>query len=172
MADRGIARNGSLAAPSSIPHARARTRRKGLRARPDIGILHEHLGYFVRRLQVAVFQDFIRRLAPIDLRPAQYSVLVVIAANPGLSQADVAAALGIERARLVHLLDRLERRGLTRRLASPTDRRSHALELTREGRNTLRRAKMLAARHEAHLADRLGAEHRRAMLEVLRRFEP
>ncbi len=72
----------------------------------------------------------------------------------------------------MHLLDRLERRGLTRRLASPTDRRSHALELTREGRNTLRRAKMLAARHEARLADRLGAEQRRAMLEILRRFEP
>jgi DNA-binding MarR family transcriptional regulator len=155
-----------------MPSGRARTRRRGLRTPPDIGALREHLGYFVRRLQVAVFQDFIRTLAPVDLRPAQYSVLVMIAANPGLSQADVAAALGIERARLVHLLDRLERRGLTRRLASPTDRRSHALELTREGRNTLRRARTLAARHEARLADRLGAEQRRTMLEVLRRFEP
>src|SRR5262245_53708342 len=130
MSDRGVARNGGRAAPPSMPSARApRTGRNGLRTPPDIGVLPQHLGYFVRRLQVAVFQDFIRTLAPVDLRPAQYSVLVVIAANPRLSQADVAAALGIERARLVHLLDRLERRGLIRRLASPTDRRSHALEL-------------------------------------------
>src|SRR5262245_48013435 len=118
MADRGMARNGNRARPASRRHGRAQTRRNGIRTPPDVGILHEHLGYFVRRLQVAVFQDFIRTLAPVDLRPAQYSVLVVISANPGLSQADLAAALGIERARLVHLLDRLERRGLIRRLAS------------------------------------------------------
>ena len=96
----------------------------------DIGVLNEHLGYFIRRLQVWVFQDFIRTLAPVDIRPAQYSVLVVIAANPGLSQSDLADRLGIERARLVRVLDKLEKRGLTQRLASPTDRRSHALRLT------------------------------------------
>ena len=39
----------------------------------DIGVLNEHLGYFIRRLQVWVFQDFIRTLAPVDIRPAQYS---------------------------------------------------------------------------------------------------
>src|SRR4051794_33055120 len=39
----------------------------------DIGVLNEHLGYFIRRLQVWVFQDFIRTLAPVDIRPAQFS---------------------------------------------------------------------------------------------------
>ena len=102
----------------------------GNRKSLGIGVLNEHLGYFIRRLQVWVFQDFIRALAPVDIRPAQYSVLVVIAGNPGLSQSDLADRLGIERARLVRLFDKLEKRGLTQRLASPTDRRSHALRLT------------------------------------------
>ena len=133
-------------------------------------MLYGHLGYFIRRLQVWVFQDFIRTLAPIDIRPAQYSVLVVIAANPGISQSDLADTLGIERARLVRLLDKLEKRGLTQRLASRTDRRSHALRLTPDGRKTLKRAKMLAGRHEAQLAERLGAEQRRSMIDVLRNF--
>src|ERR1700750_2250565 len=78
----------------------------------DIGVLNDHLGYFIRRLQVWVFQDFIRTLTPVDIRPAQYSVLVVIAGNPGLSQSDLADLLDIERARLVRLLDKLEKRGL------------------------------------------------------------
>ena len=82
------------------------------------------------------------------LRPAQYSVLSVIAANRGLSQADVAQLLGIERARLVRLLDRLEQRGLTQRLASPVDRRSHALQLTPAGQALLKRARALAQVHE------------------------
>jgi DNA-binding MarR family transcriptional regulator len=143
----------------------------GHRASIEIGVLSEHLGYFIRRLQVWVFQDFIRTLAPVDIRPAQYSVLVVIAANPGLSQSDLADRLGIERARLVRVLDKLEKRGLTRRLASPSDRRSHALRLTPAGQKTLKRAAMLAAMHEAKLIERLGPEQRKSMLTLLRQFD-
>jgi len=134
----------------------------------DFGVLDGHLGYFVRRLQVWIFQDFIRALATVGIRPAQYSVLVVIGANPGLSQADLAQALGIERARLVRLLHRLQRRDLTERRAAPDDRRSHALFLTRGGQAVLKKSKTLAARHEARLAASLGPEHRSLMLAVLR----
>jgi DNA-binding MarR family transcriptional regulator len=139
-------------------------------AKVDLGPLENHLGYYIRRAQVWVFKDFIRALADIDIRPAQYSVLVVIAANPGLSQSDLAGALGIERARLVRLLDRLERRGLTQRLPSPKDRRSHALQLTAQGQKVLKRAQALAAQHEARLAEKIGTEPRRMMIGLLRDF--
>ena len=89
----------------------------------ELGVLNERLGYFVRRAQLWVFQDFIRRLSPLDLSPAEFSVLVVIGANTGLSQSELAMTLGIERARLVRLLHRLERRGLTQRLPSSADGR-------------------------------------------------
>jgi DNA-binding MarR family transcriptional regulator len=148
----------------------ARERARGKRRDLQIGILDGHLGYFVRRLQVWIFQDFVRSLASFDIRPAQYSVLVVIEANPGLSQADLAERLGIERARLVRLLDALEKRGLIRRRSSPLDRRSHALFLTREGERNLKRMKLLAAEHEANLARRLGPEKRQAVLAALRDF--
>ena len=144
-------------------------RRNG-RTRVELGVLEDHLGYLARRFQVWVFQDFIRTLEPIDIRPAQYSVLAVIGANAGLSQSDIADTLGIERARLVRLLDRLEKRGLTRRLPSPRDRRSHALQLTAEGQKVLKRAKALAAEHEARLIEKLGAEPRKAMIERLQVF--
>jgi len=134
-------------------------------------VLDQHLGYFTRRFQVWVFQDFIRTLSEIGIRPAQYSVLVVIGANPGLSQADLGQLLGIERARLVRMLDRLDRRGLTRRLPSSVDRRSHALHLTRDGEKLLKQAKLLANQHEARLTEKLGAENRRVMLNILRQFQ-
>lgn len=134
-------------------------------------VLDSHLGYFTRRFQVWVFQDFIRTLTEIGIRPAQYSVLVVIGANPGLSQADLGQLLGIERARLVRMLDRLDRRGLTRRLPSSVDRRSHALHLTRDGEKLLKQAKLLAHQHEMRLTEKLGPENRRIMLNILRQFE-
>jgi DNA-binding MarR family transcriptional regulator len=167
MSDRRSARSGTRRAAAPMPTRtgpRPRTPGKQI----AIGVLDGHLGYFIRRLQLWIFQDFIRTLTPIDIGPAQYSVLVVIAANPGLSQSDLADRLGIERARLVRLLDKLERRGLTQRLNSRTDRRSHALRLTRDGHNTLRRAKTLAALHEARLAEKLGADRRRLLIDAMR----
>lgn len=148
---------------------RANTRARS-RKNVVLGAIESHLGYYARRLQIAIFQDFIRRLALIDIRPAQYSVLVVIGANPGLSQADLADTLGIERARLVRLLDRLEKRGLTRRLPAPADRRSHALQLTVEGQKVLKDANALADEHENWLAERLGPERHRNLLTTLREF--
>lgn len=152
--------------PAAAPLARQRKGRRDI----DLDVLTDHLGYALRRAQVWVFQDFIRTLSAVDIRPAQYSVLVVIGANPGLSQAELADRLAIERARLVHMLDRLQRRGLTERLPSPTDRRTHALHLTKEGQKLLKRAKALAARHEARLTERLGVEARAQVLELLRVF--
>jgi DNA-binding MarR family transcriptional regulator len=170
MSDRRLAQTNASHSGTAASSRTGRARKDGRRSL-DIGVLDDHLGYFVRRLQVWVFQDFIRTLTPIDISPAQYSVLVVIAANPGLSQSDLADRLGIERARLVRLLDKLERRGLTQRLASRSDRRSHALRLTHEGRRTLRQANVLAARHETQLVEKLGSERRKLLMSVLRDFE-
>lgn len=143
-----------------------------LASRPviELGVLNDRLGYFIRRVQVWVFQDFIRRLSSIDLSPAQFSVLVMIGANAGLSQSELAAALGIERARLVRLLHRLERRGLTQRLPSSADGRRHALRLTRTGQTLLARAKVLAGKHEAGLKEKFGIERYRVLLETMRTF--
>jgi DNA-binding MarR family transcriptional regulator len=155
-------------------HVRAAALRKvpapARRSKPviELGILNDRLGYFVRRLQIWVFQDFIRRLSSVDVSPAQFSVLVVIDANRGLSQAELSATLDIERARLVRVLHHLEHRGLIRRLPSSADGRRHALELTRDGEKILTRAKTLAEEHEAALVEKLGAERRQILLESLR----
>lgn len=158
-------------APRPATRATEEKRRDKRPAQPiGLGVLDDRLGYFVRRLQVWVFQDFIRRLSRLDLSPAQFSVIVVIGANPGLSQAQLATTLGIERARLVRLLHRLEQRGLTERLRSSADGRRHALELTRTGAKVLAEATRLAEQHEDGLKAKLGARRHKMLLEMLRAF--
>lgn len=129
-----------------------------------------HVGYSVRRFQMWIFQDFIKTLSAVNIRPAQYSVMTVIGANPGMTQMAVAKRLGIERARLVHLLDSLEVRNLVKRVPSRTDRRSHALHLTPGGQASLRRFKRLAAEHERHVDEKIGPENRRRLLQILSAF--
>src|ERR1700741_1379249 len=64
--------------------AAAPRRRRGAGSETmDLAQLNDRVGYFLRRLQVAIFKDFIRTLAPVDGRPAQDSVLVLIDAHPG-----------------------------------------------------------------------------------------
>lgn len=135
-----------------------------------LGQLDYHLGYFLRRLQIWVFQDFIQTLAPMKVRTAQYSVLLIIEANPGRSQAAIGQTLGIERARLARLLHELERRKWVSRRASGSDARSHSLHLTADGEKVLAKIKSLAEQHEAQLAEHVGANRRTQLMDLLRDF--
>lgn len=135
-----------------------------------IGHLENHLGYFLRRLQLWIFRDFIERLAKIDVRPAQYSVLLLIEANPGRSQAAIGEALNIERARLARLLHALERRGWVERRSSARDGRSHSLHLTREGDAALKRIKTLTGKHEEDVVAFVGAKRHAELMKLLRDF--
>jgi DNA-binding MarR family transcriptional regulator len=129
------------------------------------------VGYTVRRAQMWMMYDFRRALKDLELTPAQFSVLRVVAANPGLSQARVAEALAIERARLVQMIDRLEAAGRVRRARSPTDRRSHALQLTASGMELLERALVAAEGHERSVVARLGgAKDRDELMRILAPF--
>ena len=135
----------------------------------DLGPLPRLTGYALRRAQLAVFDDFLATLAELDLRPAQYSVLLVVERNPGSTQTAVAAALGIQRANFVALIDGLENRGLARRAPSPNDRRSHALLLTPSGAKFLQQMMPSLDQHEAELARGLSADERAQLIRLLGR---
>jgi DNA-binding MarR family transcriptional regulator len=136
----------------------------------DLGPLQDLLGYRLRRAQLTVFQDFLTVMKPFDLRPAQFSVLAIIDANPGLKQSRVSEALGINRANFVALLDELEQRKLARRAPAPDDRRSNALYLTPKGETFLKDAyRRLLAHHEKRIDAALGPD-KQQLLALLERL--
>ena len=134
----------------------------------QLGELSELLGYSLKRAQLKVFEDFLRCVAPLQLTPAQFSVLLLIDRNPGRNQTEIANTLGILRPNFVAMLDGLESRDLCARIRSNNDRRSHILVLTDKGRAVLARAKKLVAvKHEARLNELLGPANRAALLGML-----
>jgi DNA-binding MarR family transcriptional regulator len=137
----------------------------------QMGELSELLGYSLKRAQLKVFEDFLRCVAPLQLTPAQFSVLLLLDRNPGRNQTEIANTLGILRPNFVAMLDGLESRDLCARMRSANDRRSHILVLTDKGRAVLARAKKLvAAKHEARLNELLGPANRAALLAMLARI--
>ncbi|KQW19088.1 MarR family transcriptional regulator [Afipia sp. Root123D2] len=134
----------------------------------QIGELSERLGYLLKRAQLKIFEDFIRCVEPLQLTPAQFSVLLLLDKNPGRNQTEIATTLGILRPNFVAMLDGLESRELCIRIRSTNDRRSHILQLTDKGRAVLARAKKLVAiKHEARLSELLGEDNREALLAML-----
>lgn len=136
----------------------------------DFGPLDDSVGYLLRRAQMAVFQRFFELFTEFDVRPAQYSVLTVIERNPNLSQTQLADALGIKKANLVAMLDKLEERSLARRMPTEKDRRSYALCLTSKGTALMTRLHRLNHQLDQHLSDVLGTAERRQLCETLRRL--
>ena len=134
------------------------------------GDLAGSVGFMLRRAQLAALGNLIAGLRPLKLRPAQFSVLVLIEANPDLAQSELGEALGIRRPNFVAMLDELEARGLTTRRTSAIDRRVKTLALTPAGARLFRRAVKIHARHELRLRERLGAAGARRIAPLLQRL--
>lgn len=122
-----------------------------------LGDLSQSLGYRIRRAQLWVFRNVSQRLAPFEISPAQFSVLCVIDANPGVNQLAIAQVLSIERAGLGRMVDHLERRGLVARAASSINRRYYVLYLTGEGAELLGRLRPMIDESEKSLAKKIGS---------------
>jgi DNA-binding MarR family transcriptional regulator len=136
----------------------------------DLGLLPDLLGFHLRCAQVAVFQHFHRAVGMVEISPPQLGALLLIEANPGISQSAIAEALRFDRSTLVQIVDRLERRGLMVREPSASDRRSHALKLTAAGAKLLVRLKELVRTHEDEVGAVLSVDERRTLIGLLRRL--
>jgi DNA-binding MarR family transcriptional regulator len=136
----------------------------------SLGDLPHHLGFLVRRVQLWVFREYSRDLARLDVTLAQYSVLTVVGATPGINQLAVASALSIERAGLGRLIERLEARNLLQRLPSTVDRRSYVLHLTSEGRKALARMRAIVYESEKRLAQKFKPGDHEGLKRMLSAF--
>ena len=119
----------------------------------------------MRRASSAAMQKLARELAPLDLRPSEASVLLVIEANPNITQSDIGRMLEIAGANMAPLISRLEKREAVER--QPVDGRSQALALTSSGRALCQRAKKVMKAHENSLMARIPAGQRAAFVSTL-----
>ncbi|MCR6498108.1 MarR family winged helix-turn-helix transcriptional regulator [Shinella sp. CPCC 101442] len=137
----------------------------------DASAVSQSVAHQLRRAHSQFMQRFLHHFSVVSLRPTEYSVLALIAENPGRKQSEIAAALGIQRANFVSLMNDLEGRCLTERRSAPNDRRSHALYLTVSGENLLNHARRAEADFEADCLERLGgARARDQFLALLSRL--
>lgn len=137
--------------------------------RIDTSYLETLLGYNARRAALAVIGVFLQRMAPYGLRPVDFSVLTLIAHNPGITSRQICAALDILPPNLVGMIKSLDKRGLIERRPHPTDRRAQGLHLSATGQHLYREAQATATELEQKVADRLSPSELQTLISLLRR---
>jgi len=75
-----------------------------------------------------------KRLAPLEMSAAQYIIMANLAGPEPKSASDLCKGISYDAGAMTRMLDRLEAKGLIRRMRSAQDRRLMHLELTDEGR--------------------------------------
>src|SRR3990167_8012865 len=88
----------------------------------DTGFLRTLVGYNARRASLAVIEVFMERMAVYRLKVVDFSVLSLVAHNPGVTSRQLCVTLGVLPPNLVGLVAALERRGLIERRPHPPRR--------------------------------------------------
>lgn len=129
--------------------------------------LYQRPGFLLRRthqISAAVFEN---ACASVGLTPAQYGVLTVLAAEPGLDQTRLSRALAFDKVTVMRVLKGLEERGLVSRERSAVSRRQMTVSLTTEGHALLAAAREPAERAYQRLLSPLTPAQRRQLIELL-----
>ena len=134
---------------------------------PSLARLYARPGFLLRRahqISAAVFEDACRDLG---LTPAQFGVLTVLEAHPGLGQSSLARALGFDKVTVLRVLRGLETRGLVQRTPAEDNRRNVSVALTGAGEKVLAQAQKPAEKAYKRLLAPLDKAQQEQLLELL-----
>lgn len=133
----------------------------------DYDVLDELLGYSLRRAQVAMFMSFREATRGEGITPPRFTALVVIGANPGLSQTVLGNVLGIARSGAMLLTNWFETQGLVERRHRPDDGRAWGLYLTPRGERLVQGLKRRVLERDRRRGAVLAPRERRELLRLL-----
>jgi len=113
----------------------------------------ESIGYLMRRILSLIAQGVERELEPSGLTNAQWVPLLKLYMGKASTAAELARECDLDAGSMTRLLDRLEAKGLCRRIRSSEDRRVVNLELTEAGLAAAKEIPVILSRiQNAHLA--------------------
>jgi len=91
------------------------------------------MGYLMRRIMGVIAQDVEREMEPFGLTDAQWKPLLRLYLRQANTVAELARCCEMDAGSMTRLLDRVEAKGLLRRVRSSEDRRVVNIELTPDG---------------------------------------
>ena len=125
------------------------------------------LGLYLHVAYLTMMSSFGTIVGRGQITPAMIGVVTLLARNPGISQAELARLIGLERATVGATVARMITAGLVVRHDARHDGRSYSLYLSPRGQQMLRTIRGRIARHEAGAGGRLTSAERRQLRDLL-----
>lgn len=145
-------------------------RERAAGAKVDLGPLPRLLGYNLRRAAQTSWRTYVSFIGENKIRPGLFSLLCLVRSNPGIAQIELGTHLGVDKASIVALLDRLERAGLIERRRCTRDRRRQGISLTESGSDELEALMTQVRQLERHMASRFNKAELDQFLGFLQRM--
>lgn len=136
----------------------------------SLGVLNDLIGFHIRRAQVMNFRLFHKHVVSPEATPTQFAMLVLIDANPGLSQVELGEILDMDRATTLAVVDKLHAARWISKKRSRVDRRKHALLITDAGKEALKSMLGAVREHEKQFASGLTAAEAAQLLALMRKL--
>jgi MarR family transcriptional regulator, lower aerobic nicotinate degradation pathway regulator len=133
----------------------------------NLSQLYARPGFLLRRahqISSAVFED---ECKVVGLTPAQFGVLCVLHASPGIDQSTLGRALGFDKVTVMRVMRGLETRGLICRIYPPNNRRNLSISLSDAGLDLLLKTQEPAEHAYNRLMAPLNHEQRNQLVSLL-----
>ena len=130
----------------------------------------DSMGFLMKRLMLSLTAEVDRRLSDNGLTHAQWAPLFMLFKGRASTLAELARELQLDPGALTRTLDRLEAKGLCRRVRSTADRRVSLLELTDAGRQAAERVPVVLSQVQNAYLSGFTEDEWLSLLGMLRRL--
>ncbi|MHA1537700.1 MAG: MarR family winged helix-turn-helix transcriptional regulator [Alphaproteobacteria bacterium] len=124
-------------------------------------------GHLIRRAQQIAVSIFSEEFSEFGITPVQYALLWTVREHPGIEQISLANLVAFDRSNTGDVLARLGDKGLIRRVAGDTDRRTKQVYLTGAGERILEAVEAAVETSQARILAPLDAGERKIFTTLL-----
>ena len=139
--------------------------------RPKVSRLEDHVGYWLRFVSNHVSASFARRLEKLDISVSEWVAMRKLYDETApISSTSLAESMGMTKAPVSRLVERLVQKELVERQASREDGRAQEIWLSTLGQQLVPKLAALADRNDAAFFGDLPENTREALISILRQI--
>ncbi len=127
------------------------------------------LGFVLNKTALLSKGEFNERIKCFGISPEQWSLIFRVVENEGLTQKELSDSTYKDQANITRSIDRLEQKGLLKRLPSASDRRSINLYATPQGRALVETIIPISRAFNDLLSDGFTPQEKSALLHLLQK---
>ncbi len=125
------------------------------------------LGFILNRTSIQSKALFTQKIKEFDISPEQWSLVFRVVESNGLTQKELSDSTYKDQANITRSIDRLERKGLLKRVSNQMDRRIINIYPTEKAINLVEKIIPISSRFNNYLTENFTEEEKNQLIKLL-----